>query len=628
MSDIIVLSKQMAELIAAGEVVERPASVIKELVENSIDAKANKITVEIQHGGSIYMRITDNGSGIKSADVKKAFLRHATSKIKTESDLYSISTLGFRGEALASISAVAKVEIITKTREEKTGTRYVIEGGEEKLLEETGCPDGTTIIVRELFYNTPARMKFLKKDASETSAVGSIIDAIALSHPEISIKFIKDGKLALSTQGDNNLKSVIYTVLGRDFASSLIPVNTETNGIKVSGLLCKPVYCKATRSGQYFFLNNRLIRSGAASKALDEAYKNAIMVGKFPAGVLNIEIPFDRVDVNVHPAKTEVRFSDERAVFEAVYYAAKNALNQGDTRPELKLSSDIKKQTPKPFERMTTTEFKREFAKTETPTIAEQVYLKPEPVKNRFSDYTKPIIKSENVYRTEGQQTTIEAEIKTAEKNPATDISTKIEEIVDLSLTQKEQEEKNVIFIGEAFKTYIIAQQGESLYLIDKHAAHERILFEKLKKEQTPETQKLLSAVAVSLSRDEKEALLDNTNLLEKAGFEVEEFGENSVLVRAIPSALSNKDIDLVVGEMALSLLSTGKAENEMLNDLYHSVACRAAVKAGNVQGSIELQQLACDVLLNDDIKYCPHGRPVAFEIKLSQLEKEFGRKQ
>ena len=628
MSDIIVLSKQMAELIAAGEVVERPASVIKELIENSIDAKADKITVEIQHGGSIYMRITDNGSGIKNADVKKAFLRHATSKIKTESDLYSIATLGFRGEALASISAVAKVEIITKTKEENTGTRYVIEGGEEKLFEETGCPDGTTIIVRELFYNTPARMKFLRKDASESSAVGSIIDAIALSHPEISIKFIKDGKLTLSTQGDSSLKSVIYTVLGREFASSLIPVNTETNGIKVSGMLCKPIYCKATRSGQYFFLNKRLIRSGAASKALDEAYKNAIMVGKFPAGVLNIEIPFDRVDVNVHPAKTEVRFSDERAVFEAVYYAAKNALNQGDTRPELKLNNNIPKSTPKPFEKMTTKEFKREFVKNDAPTLAEQVYMNPEPVKNRFADYGKPIIKSENTYISQGEQTTIEAEIKTAEKIPAADISAKIEEIVDLSITEKKAEEDKVIFIGEAFKTYIIAQQGESIYLIDKHAAHERILFEKLKKEQTPDTQKLLSAVAVSLSRSEKEALLDNINLLEKAGFEVEEFGGNSVLVRAIPSALSDKDVDLVVGEMAANLLSTGKAENEMLSDLYHSVACRAAVKAGNVQGTVELQKLATEVLLNNDIKYCPHDRPVAFEIKLSQLEKQFGRKQ
>ena len=626
MADIVVLSKQLSELIAAGEVVERPASVIKELVENSIDANANKITVEIQRGGSIYMRVTDNGSGIKRDDVKKAFLRHATSKIKSESDLYSIATLGFRGEALASVSAVAKVEIITKTRDEETGSRYVIEGGEEKLFEETGCPEGTTIIVRDLFYNTPARMKFLKKDATEAIAVGSIIDAIALSHPEISLKFIKDGKLTLNTQGDNNLKSAIYTVLGREFASALIPVDTETNGIRVSGMLCKPIYARPTRGGQYFFLNNRLIRSAAASKALDTAYKNSIMVGKFPAGVINIELPFDRVDVNVHPAKTEVRFSDEKAVFEAVYYAAKNALQAGDTRPELKLNNIVSspKSTPKPFERMTTQEFKSKFADTPPKTLVEEIYTNPKPVSSRLSDFIKPIIKSENTFVTEGEQTVVEAEIRIEKA----DVNTKTEEIVNLSIAEKKREEESVTYIGEAFKTYIIAQQGESIFLIDKHAAHERILFEKLKREKTPDTQRLLSAEAVSLSRHEKQALLDNTELLLKAGFEVEEFGSNAVLVRAIPSALSQKDINIIVGEIASSLLNTGKAETTLMDDLYHSVACRAAVKAGNLQSSMELKKLAEEVLLNEDIKYCPHGRPVAFEITLSGLEKQFGRKQ
>ncbi len=623
MADIVVLSKQLSELIAAGEVVERPVSVIKELVENSIDANADKITVEIQRGGSIYMRVTDNGSGIKRDDVKKAFLRHATSKIKSESDLYSIATLGFRGEALASVSAVARVELITKTKNEETGTRYVIEGGEEKLFEETGCPEGTTIIVRDLFYNTPARMKFLKKDATEATAVGSIIDAIALSHPEISIKFIKDGKLTLNTQGDGNLKSAIYTVLGREFASSLIPVDTETNGIRVSGMLCKPIYARPTRSGQYFFLNKRLIRSAAASKALDTAYKNSIMVGKFPAGVINIEIPFDRVDVNVHPAKTEVRFSDEKAVFEGVYYAAKNALETGDTRPELKLNTttNYPKPTSKHFERMTTQEFKSKFVEDKPKTLAEEIYVAPKPVSTRPADFSKPIIKPESTFVTEGEQTTIQAELEIQKTE-------KTEGIVNLSVEDKKIEQQSVTYVGEAFKTYIIAQQGESIFLIDKHAAHERILFEKLKREKTPDTQRLLSAEAVSLSRQEKEALLDNTELLLKAGFEVEEFGSNSVLVRAIPSALSQKDINLVVGEIAESLLSTGKAETEMMDDLYHSVACRAAVKAGNLQSSFELQQLAHEVLMNEDIKYCPHGRPVAFEIKLSQLEKQFGRKQ
>ena len=339
MPKINLLPKNVAELIAAGEVVERPASVIKELVENSIDAGADVITVEIQRGGITYIRVTDNGCGIAHEDVPTAFLRHATSKITVGTDLDSIATLGFRGEALAAVSSVARVDMLTAQKDADFGTHYRIEGGEEVLYEESGAPEGTTIIIRDIFYNTPARMKFLKKDVSEANACAAVIDRIALSHPEISFRFVRDGKQTLSTSGDGNIKGVVYSVLGREFSASLIDVSNELNGIAVSGLTCKPVSCRPTRNNQFTFLNGRLVRSGTVIAAAEQAYKNSSMVGKFPAFVLYLTVPFDTVDVNVHPAKTEVRFSDEKRIFDAVYVAVKNALNSGDTRPEVKLNT-------------------------------------------------------------------------------------------------------------------------------------------------------------------------------------------------------------------------------------------------------------------------------------------------
>ena len=373
MPKINLLEKHVCELIAAGEVVERPASVIKELVENSIDAGATIITVEINNGGISYMRITDNGCGIQVSDVPLAFLRHATSKISQSDDLNAISTLGFRGEALAAVSSVARVEMLTKTKDEQTGTYYKIEGGVETENSPAGCPDGTTIIIKDLFYNTPARMKFLKKDVSEGNACANVIDRIALSHPEISFKLIRDGKQTLSTNGDGNIKNAVYSVLGRDFSNSLIDVNNQALGIGVSGLICKPFACKATRSGQYTFLNGRLVRSGTVVAAVEQAYKNSAMIGKFPSFVLFLTVPYDTVDVNVHPAKTEVRFSDEKRIFDSVYAAVKNALANGDTRPEVKATSPVFN----PFERKTTQEFKQTV-------ISEQPAVKIPPVTTKL----------------------------------------------------------------------------------------------------------------------------------------------------------------------------------------------------------------------------------------------------
>lgn len=641
MADIKLLPKEIAELIAAGEVVERPASVIKELVENSIDAGADKITVEIQRGGISFMRVTDNGCGIKHNQVRTAFLRHATSKIKNENDLYGISTLGFRGEALASISAVARVEVLTKTADSDTGSRYVIEGGVETAFEEIGCPDGTTIIIRDLFYNTPARMKFLKKDASETAAVAAVLDAIAMSHPEISVRFIKDSKSVLATSGDGKLSSAIYSVLGREFSSGLIPADSTTAGIRVSGMISKPVYCRPTRSAQYFFLNNRFIRSGVVAKALDQAYKNTVMVGKFPACVLNIEIPFDRVDVNVHPAKTEVRFSDEKAIFEAVYYAVKNALVSGDSRPQLSLDTKPAKKEAEPFARMSTEEYRKlaNLPRSETPTKAEQVYniggvSKTSAQSTALKDFSKPLVSNETV------KISFEEQPQKEETPKSQPIHTKpvkkaYEQILRVVLDDEtkfentsfiENDDIEFKYIGEAFRTYIIVQKKGSIWFIDKHAAHERLLYNKLKEEGVTEVQTLLSPVSVTLSREEHRAVLDNIELLKKSGFEVEEFGTVSVLVRAVPASLVKCDVMFLMCDIAANLVKFGKAETDILDDLYHNIACRSAVKGGNQQSDTELEEFARKVLSDKSIMYCPHGRPVAFELKKSELEKQFGR--
>ena len=611
MPKINLLPKQVAELIAAGEVVERPSSVIKELVENSIDAGATVITVEIKNGGISYIRITDNGCGISREDVPLAFLRHATSKFKVGNDLDRISTLGFRGEALAAVSSVSRVELLTKTKEEQIGTHYLIEGSEEKDCSDAGCPQGTTIIIRDLFYNTPARMKFLKKDVSEANSCAAVIDRIALSHPEISFKFIRDGKQTLSTMGDGKIKSAVYSVLGREFSSSLIETESEQNGIKVTGLICKPIACKPTRNNQFTFLNGRLVRSGTVVAATEQAYKNSAMVGKFPSFVLYINVPFDTVDVNVHPAKTEVRFSDEKLIFESVYVAVKNALSKGDTRPEVKIT----KPAFNPFVRMSTEEFKQSAIEIEKPKpIINTSEIKPtEPKTNLvFKSEQKPEFLNNFSY-------TVIEKPKPQTVTPKTNVD------IEKTITEETPEIK---VIGEAFKTYIIAQMGESIFIIDKHAAHERIIFNKLKKERKTEVQALLTPVTVILPKEEYNAVIQNTDLLLESGFETEDFGNNSVVVRAVPATLIGENVSNLLSEVAESLITAKTVRTEREENLFHTVACKAAIKAGNNTTAEEMLSLAEKVLFSDDIMYCPHGRPVAYEIKRNELEKQFGRIQ
>lgn len=622
MPEIKVLPKEISELIAAGEVVERPASVIKELVENSIDAGADNITVEIQHGGITYMRITDNGCGIEKNDVPTAFLRHATSKIKNSGDLNAIGTLGFRGEALAAVSSVARVEMFTKPRDAAFGTHYEIEGGVEKLCEEAGCPDGTTIVIRDIFFNTPARMKFLKKDVSEANAAAAVVERIALSHPEIAFKLIRDGKQSLMTPGDGKINTAVYSVLGREFAVTLMEVDGGLDGIGVKGLTCKPVSCRPTRNYQFVFLNGRLVRSGTVTAAVEQAYKNSAMVGKFPGFVLYLTVPLNTVDVNVHPAKTEVRFSDERRIFDAVYSSVKNALARGDTRPEVKLHEPVFN----PFERLTTAEYKQQPIMK--PTVAEEIYKNRPSLHNAYKPQEKTVLRDANYNVSKTNNTVYIPERiinppSMAEEAPQSQRTVSVDIMRDV-----EDERPPITLIGEAFLTYIIVQMGESVFMIDKHAAHERILFNRLKKEQKTETQTLLTAAIVALTGDEYNAAISNTEALEKAGFEVEDFGNSSVRVSAVPASLTREDIPSVISELA-GKLSKGKApDSERLDDMYHTVACKAAIKAGSRTSPLEMQKLAERVLYSDDVMYCPHGRPVAFEIKRRELEKQFGRIQ
>ena len=619
MPEIRVLPKEISELIAAGEVVERPASVIKELVENSIDAGADNITVEIQHGGITYMRITDNGCGIAGNDVPTAFLRHATSKIKSSGDLNAIGTLGFRGEALAAVSSVARVEMFTKPKNCDLGTHYEIDGGQEKLCEEAGCPDGTTIVIRDIFYNTPARMKFLKKDVSEANAAAAVVERIALSHPEITFKLIRDGKQSLMTPGDGKINTTVYSVLGREFAGTLMEVDGGLDGIGVKGLTCKPVSCRPTRNYQFVFLNGRLVRSGTVTAAVEQAYKNSAMIGKFPGFVLYLSVPLDTVDVNVHPAKTEVRFSDERRIFDAVYSSVKSALSKGDTRPEVKLKEPVFN----PFERMSTAQYRQQpIAK---PTVAEEIYR----VKPSLHNIPETVTFRDANYNHDKTEKTVYVPKEVVEPPIAQTEKPIVPERVAVDIMREVEDEKPpVTLIGEAFLTYIIVQMGESVFMIDKHAAHERILFNKLKKEQKTEMQALLTAVTVSLTREEYNAVISNTEKLSKAGFEVEDFGNSSVRVSAVPAALTKEDIPSVISELAGDLLKGKAPDAERLDDMYHTVACKAAIKAGSRTSPLEMQKLAERVLYSDDVMYCPHGRPVAFEIKRRELEKQFGRIQ
>ncbi len=648
---INILDKHLAELIAAGEVVERPASVVKELVENAVDAGAKNISVSIKNGGVSLIQITDDGCGIIMDDLPTAFKRHATSKIIDETDLYGISTLGFRGEALASVAAVAKVDMLTKTRDTDFGAHYLIEGGEEIELEEAGCADGTTIIVRDLFYNTPARMKFLKKDVSEGNAVAGVVDKLALSHPEISFKFTRDGKQVLSTPGDGRLSSAVYAVLGRQFAESLIEVDYTLGGIKVSGLVTKPVMSRTSRSMQYFFINGRYVKSTTAMAALEAAYKNSIMTGKYPGCVLDIEISPHEVDVNVHPAKTEVRFSNDRPVFEAVYHAVRSAIESADSPPVMDFAEqtspgrevlsdkpDAAASEPKSKPDMLHSSASTSFVvgggyrsrpsidifpdDMETGTISGGEDLSEVPAANKES-IKPPDICGKNAESTY-QPHIVSAAAQITEEDPQPTQS------IDEGDMQTEisgvKEEAKPRFVGEVFSTYIIIELEDNVIFIDKHAAHERIIFERLKNSMSTDRQLLLSPIIVRLGSEDYNALMQNLGEAEKCGFEIEDFGQGSVAVRSLPPFLSESDAEDVVTQMADRFRYGGAASSDKIDWILHTTACRAAIKAGHNSSEAELMELAVKVVKDGGVRYCPHGRPTAFVLRRADIEKQFKR--
>lgn len=655
MPKIKLLPKEIAELIAAGEVVERPASVIKELMENAIDAGSSSVTVEIKNGGITYIRVTDNGCGISREDIRTAFISHATSKISTRDDLYAIGTLGFRGEALASIAAVSNVEVLTRTTEEETGTRYGISAGEETLVDDAGCPLGTTIVVRDLFFNTPARMKFLKKDVSEANAVAGIVDKIALSNPDVSIRFIREGKSALFTSGSGDLKTAAYEIFGKDFADGLIEADYSFESVKISGLVSKPTKSRPNRNMQFFFVNGRLVKSGTASAALSEAYKNSIMVGKFPYCVLNITTAPGLVDVNVHPAKIEVRFANERTVFSAVYYAAKNALEHRDEAPKVtiprtaqtELFEPVRPKTeqmrlpekqPDFWNRMSSSEYRSaqqpERPTYQQPAAREDIITVASPDKKPETADSEPstIQHFLDAQRAKKEETAaIEADIRPElSEKAATLPDEKPEETaraLDTAVDEKPAE-LPVTVIGEAFKTYIIVQQGESIFLVDKHAAHERMLFNELvKNDSKRSTQMLLTPITVTLSKEEYSSVLDNLDMLMQAGFAVEDFGYSVVIVRECPMEISADEVADVVAELAGYLVENRqKLISEKKEWLFSLMACKAAIKGGMYTTEYERELFIKRLFASPEIRYCPHGRPVMIEITRRELEKNFGR--
>lgn len=635
MARINVLPKEIYQLIAAGEVVERPSSVVKEMIENSLDAGAKNITLEIKNGGSTYIRITDDGCGIERDDVRKVFISHATSKISKKDDLNSIATLGFRGEAMASISAVSKVELLTKAENEEIGTRYEIAGGEELEFDDAGCPNGTTIVVRDIFFNTPARMKFLKKDVTEGNQVAGIVDRMAISHPEISFRFIRDGKQVLITSGNGDLKSTVYSVLGKEMSDSLMSVDYSFNDMRITGFVSKPTASRKSRAGQYFYINNRIVKSKTAMAALEQAYKNTIMVGRFPACVLNIELNPAQVDVNVHPAKTEVRFANEKPIFDLVYYAVKTAIENDRTVKEVEFKENpIYRQEPKNvYQNNDNKSFQAKFdffkKKDEPPS---QQVIKTKPRENFWQvEAPKPEYK---IARDEKPKARVDINIEYEEPEEISTAKSKdapkeqdIEKVVITDEKDNENFIPNFKLIGEAFKTYLIVEIENELYFIDKHAAHERMNFERFKAQATVETQMLLAPVVVNLTKDEFIAISENVELIKKCGFELEEFGESQIIVRAIPSLVDGDSVKDLMLEIAQKLL---EHKTDILPDkidwIYHSASCRGAVKAGDYTSRQEQEMFVKKLLSMPNIRFCPHGRPVFIKMSKYDIEKQFGR--
>ena len=711
MAVIHVLDKHTAELIAAGEVVERPASVVKELLENSIDAGATQVTVSIESGGVKLIEISDNGTGIEAEYISTAFIRHATSKIETPDDLTNIHTLGFRGEALASIASVARVELTTRTEVDEFATVYRIEGGEEVSREPGARAVGTTIRVKDLFYNTPARMKFLKKDSSEGTFVSDTVTHVALSHPEVSVKFIREGKLQYVTPGDGQLRGAVYAVLGREFSRDLIELKNQEGVYRITGLVTPPKSCRASRSMQHFYINGRYVRNRTMMAGMEMAFKGTMMQGKFPGGILLLEMPADLVDVNVHPAKIEARFARENDVFDVVYHAVKLALAQPGTGERL-FTFEADKEEEKAENSKKDTDIIKNDVKNNNftglsaiirgqadpgvlpqqhwepanpaaapqqpaPSAAMQIPTAPSVPRWKGSaqneDMLDPFVtlhspklettKAPEPFRAAASETQLDVEPEFGETKlhspqdhmaawnpaqeapkeepesaPGTETEPDAPEAAEQETVLAEPEQMNfdptadqpepLRYVGEVFRTYILAERGDELCLIDKHAAHERQLYEKLAANYgNVPSQMLLEPAAIDLAAEEKQALLDNIPLLENAGLEIADFGGNTVVLRAVPADVEPQNAESLLVEIANKLLKGGHdALNEHTEWVLHSISCRAAIKAGDKSSPQELLALAEKILSGEVPPFCPHGRPCVLKLTRKELEKQFGR--
>ena len=661
MPKIIQLSSHIANLIAAGEVVERPASVVKELLENAVDAGASKVTIEIRDGGMTFLRVTDNGCGMAAEDARTAFKRHATSKLRTADDLAAIGTMGFRGEALAAIASVSRIDLMTKTAGSLSGTSLRLEAGE--ILEETevGCPEGTTIIIRDLFFNTPARMKFMKSDTVEGGRVAAAVQLQALAHPEVAFQFLRDGKQVLSTPGNGGLQAAVYCVYGRESAK-MVPVDSRWDQYSLTGYVSKPTDSRPSRSLQTFFVNNRPVKSKLLISALEEAYRNQIMVGKFPACVLHLTLPPSAVDVNVHPAKTEVKFLSEKAVFDCVHYGVLAALNKQTDRPQVQFKQNTTVLTPPPAKpadspvslrtsahtgvaissKSDSSSKKDSFFRTMTAeeykTFSTALKDAPQPTKEAAAATLQKIPKPaalplrETVILPQAKPVPKPAPlppVPTPKVAPASKTPEPVENVEEMEQTVLDMPaEIQWRMVGELYNSYIIVEQGDNAFLIDKHAAHERILFEKLKSNQEKiSAQSLLTPVPVRLSPSACAELLANTQMLEELGFEIEEFGENTVLLRQIPMDLSPELAAESVETLAADLLNGRREKKDTVRDeLLHTVACKAAIKAGWKNDEKELLAVVKEVMSREELKYCPHGRPICVTLSKKQLEKQFKR--
>ena len=711
MAVIHVLDKHTAELIAAGEVVERPASVVKELLENSIDAGATQVTVSIESGGVKLIEISDNGTGIEAEYISTAFIRHATSKIETPDDLTNIHTLGFRGEALASIASVARVELTTRTEVDEFATVYRIEGGEEVSREPGARAVGTTIRVKDLFYNTPARMKFLKKDSSEGTFVSDTVTHVALSHPEVSVKFIREGKLQYVTPGDGQLRGAVYAVLGREFSRDLIELKNQEGVYRITGLVTPPKSCRASRSMQHFYINGRYVRNRTMMAGMEMAFKGTMMQGKFPGGILLLEMPADLVDVNVHPAKIEARFARENDVFDVVYHAVKLALAQPGTGERL-FTFEADKEEEKAENSKKDTDIIKNDVKNNNftglsaiirgqadpgvlpqqhwepakpaaapqqpaPVAAMQIPTAPSVPRWKGSaqneDMLDPFVtlhspklettKAPEPFRAAASETQLDVEPEFGETKlhspqdhmaawspaqeapkeepesaPCAETEPDAPEAAEQETVLAEPEQMNfdptadqpepLRYVGEVFRTYILAERGDELCLIDKHAAHERQLYEKLAANYgNVPSQMLLEPAAIDLAAEEKQALLDNIPLLENAGLEIADFGGNTVVLRAVPADVEPQNAESLLVEIANKLLKGGHdALNEHTEWVLHSISCRAAIKAGDKSSPQELLALAEKILSGEVPPFCPHGRPCVLKLTRKELEKQFGR--